>query len=170
MVGFVDTIFGSFKQTLNWQMWLYFFIVLLIESIVIGIIALIFVFIGFLAHRAASPGTGRDWPLDRESLPVHPGLSAGPRSPKIAPVGPRPKAAVRAGGAYPSPLTRSRIATVNRPEIGPELEALRQCLYRGRPFGTGAWLCRLVDRLGLSATLRPRGQPRRDRARRRKGS
>ncbi len=47
MTSFVDTILESFKQTLNWSMWLYFFLIFFIEGIILGIIALSFVFIGF---------------------------------------------------------------------------------------------------------------------------
>ena len=50
--------------------------------------------------------------------------------------------------------------TVNHAETGAELDALRQCVARGRPFGGPTWLTRTVRRLGLENTVRPRGRPR----------
>ncbi len=52
---------------------------------------------------------------------------------------------------------------VNETEAQRELDALRVCATRGRPFGTDAWSQRTVKRLGLEHTLRPRGRPRRRR-------
>ena len=65
MTGFVDTITESFKQTLNWSMWLYFFLVFLIEGIILGIIALVFVFIGFVSVLGPLASVG-----GIENLPV----------------------------------------------------------------------------------------------------
>lgn len=50
---------------------------------------------------------------------------------------------------------------VNQPLTATELEALRLCLQRGRPFGELVWQTQTARRLGLEATLRPRGRPRR---------
>ena len=58
MTGFIDTLSESFKQTLNWSMWLYFLLVFLIEGIILGIIALIFVFIGFFAFLGPITAVG----------------------------------------------------------------------------------------------------------------
>ena len=60
MTGFVDTITESFKQTLNWSMWLYFFIILFIEGVITGIIALIFVFIGLSPNTKFLKGVDLD--------------------------------------------------------------------------------------------------------------
>jgi hypothetical protein len=38
--------------------------------------------------------------------------------------------------------------------------ALRECLRRGRPFGDAVWRGETTRRLGLEASLRPRGRPR----------
>ncbi len=51
-------------------------------------------------------------------------------------------------------------AWVNQPQTAGELEALRTSVARGRPFGAAAWVGRTAQRLGLQATLRPRGRPR----------
>ena len=59
---------------------------------------------------------------------------------------------------------------VNEPQTGAEIEALRQCVTRGQPFGSEAWVRRTALRLGLEVTLRPRGRPRREGRMLRKGS
>ena len=41
-----------------------------------------------------------------------------------------------------------------------ELAAVRAAVHRGSPLGSDAWQCRIVKRLGLESTLRPRGRPR----------
>lgn len=48
---------------------------------------------------------------------------------------------------------------VNQPQTATELEALRTCVTRGRPFGDDTWLWRIAGRLGLESTLRGRGRP-----------
>ena len=40
------------------------------------------------------------------------------------------------------------------------LEALRRSVSRGRPYGSEVWVQDIVQRLGLQATIRPRGRPR----------
>jgi putative transposase len=52
------------------------------------------------------------------------------------------------------------LASVNQAQTAAELEALRRCAVRGRPFGDQAWVERCAEMLGLDATLRPRGRPR----------
>jgi putative transposase len=61
---------------------------------------------------------------------------------------------------WPTPPPRNWVTAVNRAETAAELEALRQCVARGRPYGGLTWLARTVRRLGLENTLRPRGRPR----------
>jgi putative transposase len=43
-----------------------------------------------------------------------------------------------------------------------ELEALRQSVNRGTPYGKPAWVARTAERLDLQSTLRPRGRPRKE--------
>src|SRR5262249_32228135 len=45
-----------------------------------------------------------------------------------------------------------------------ELAALRRSVLRGTPYGEAAWQQRTAARLGLEATLRGRGRPRKARA------
>ena len=59
---------------------------------------------------------------------------------------------------------------VNEPQTGAELAAVREAVQRGRPYGGPTWLRRTVAKLGLEATIRPRGRPRKRPARLRKGS
>ncbi len=63
-------------------------------------------------------------------------------------------------GEWPVERPRNWVERVNRPETAAELEALRTCAQRGRPFGGGSWVARTAKRLGLESTLRGRGRPR----------
>jgi putative transposase len=60
----------------------------------------------------------------------------------------------------PIPLSGDWIARVNAPESTVELEALRRSVNRGTPFGDEAWVSRTASDLGLEASVRPRGRPR----------
>jgi putative transposase len=48
---------------------------------------------------------------------------------------------------------------VNAAQTEAELAALRRCVTRGSPFGGDSWRERIVRRLGLESTIRPRGRP-----------
>ena len=52
-------------------------------------------------------------------------------------------------------------AYVNTPLAQAELERLRLCIARGRPFGSEAWVDTTARTLGLEHTLRQGGRPRR---------
>lgn len=60
------------------------------------------------------------------------------------------------------PLPRQWRSLVNKPQTESEVQAIRNCVRRGSPFGTDAWCRRSVRRLGLESTLRPRGRPRKE--------
>jgi putative transposase len=60
---------------------------------------------------------------------------------------------------WPIDRPKDWIEFVNRPQTRAELEAVRQSLRRGCPFGETAWQRRTAAALGLSSTLRPRGRP-----------
>jgi putative transposase len=49
---------------------------------------------------------------------------------------------------------------VNEPQTEAEVEALRECIRRRRPYGDEAWTQQTARRMGLEASLRPRGRPR----------
>jgi putative transposase len=61
---------------------------------------------------------------------------------------------------WPVPRPRGWTGFVNGAQTSGEEEALRRCVRRGTPFGANGWVKDTVERLGLEATLRPRGRPR----------
>jgi putative transposase len=62
----------------------------------------------------------------------------------------------------PGPVPR-RVEWVNEATIETEVEGIRHSVKRGTPFGSEAWAVRTARRLGLEASLRPRGRPRKQR-------
>ncbi len=62
----------------------------------------------------------------------------------------------------PGPVERPNrwLALVNRTESERELDALRLCVNRGRPFGVDSWIEQTAVQLGLEAATHPRGRPR----------
>jgi putative transposase len=60
----------------------------------------------------------------------------------------------------PVPRPANWLEHVNEPHTEAELERLRESLRRGRPFGSAVWMKATASELGLEATLRPRGRPR----------
>lgn len=62
----------------------------------------------------------------------------------------------------PGPLARpvDWVEVVNAAGSPAEEAAVRECLRRGRPYGGAAWTQETAARLGLAASLRPRGRPR----------
>jgi putative transposase len=61
---------------------------------------------------------------------------------------------------WPIPRPKNWATRVNRAEGKKELEAIRRSVQRGQPYGSELWCERIVQRLGLESTLRPRGRPR----------
>ena len=61
----------------------------------------------------------------------------------------------------PWPIARPRQwrSSVNKAHSEPELEAIRQSVRRGTPYGSEYWVTQSAARLGLKHTLRPRGRP-----------
>jgi putative transposase len=60
---------------------------------------------------------------------------------------------------WPLPRNRGWVEHVNAPQTAAEVAALRSSIERGTPFGGESWSERAVRRLGLEATVRPRGRP-----------
>jgi REP element-mobilizing transposase RayT len=56
--------------------------------------------------------------------------------------------------------SRNWVARVNRGLNDEQLEAVRTCVARGRPFGSASWVQRIAARLGLEFTLHGPGRPR----------
>ena len=61
--------------------------------------------------------------------------------------------------SWPLPRLTNWIEHVNKPLTTGELEAIRESIRRGRPLGDSEWTEKIVRRLGLETTLRPRGRP-----------
>jgi putative transposase len=61
---------------------------------------------------------------------------------------------------WPVPRPRNWVELVNAPQTDAELEAVRRAVRRSSPFGSPDWERSTAQRLGLQATLRPRGRPR----------
>jgi len=51
------------------------------------------------------------------------------------------------------------ITYVNEPARPAEMQAVRDCARRGRPYGDASWTERIAGTLGLECKLRPRGRP-----------
>lgn len=61
---------------------------------------------------------------------------------------------------WPVPRPSRWRQIVNRAQSEAELESLRRCVQRGRPYGNDRWVKRAARRHDLETTLRPRGRPR----------
>jgi len=68
----------------------------------------------------------------------------------------------RAAMMNPGPVPRNMdwLDWVNQPQSESELAALRKCIERGMPYGGESWQHATAERLGLEASLHPRGRPR----------
>jgi putative transposase len=71
-----------------------------------------------------------------------------------------PKADCPFLAASPVALPANWTTVVNRPQSEAELEAIRRSIARGTPFGAESWVKIAAKRLGLQATIGPRGRPR----------
>jgi putative transposase len=61
---------------------------------------------------------------------------------------------------WPIPGPRNLLARVNAAQSEAEVAAVRKSIVRGSPFGDERWVRRVADQMGLEASLRPRGRPR----------
>lgn len=61
---------------------------------------------------------------------------------------------------WPAPTPENWVQYVNEPQTEAELAGVRCSVVRGRPYGSEAWVEAVVQSLGLRATVRPRGRPR----------
>jgi putative transposase len=62
--------------------------------------------------------------------------------------------------SWPVERPRNWIALVNRELSDEQIEGIRTCVQRGRPFGSEGWVQRTATRLALVFTLRGPGRPR----------
>ena len=63
--------------------------------------------------------------------------------------------------AWPVAPPRNWLAQVNREVPEDQLDGVRTCVQRGRPFGSETWVRQTAARLGLAFTLRGPGRPKR---------
>jgi putative transposase len=61
---------------------------------------------------------------------------------------------------WPGPIPSDWSALVNQPQTDAELAAIRRSVARGQPYGSDVWVRETSHELGLEATLRARGRPR----------
>lgn len=59
----------------------------------------------------------------------------------------------------PVPRGEGWLDHVNQPETEAELDAMRESISRGKPFGSEHWAKLTANKLGLESSLRPRGRP-----------
>jgi putative transposase len=66
------------------------------------------------------------------------------------------------GLVHPGPVDRGAqwLRRLNRAETEGELQQMRHCVNRGKPFGSDEWTVATASKLGLESTLRSRGRPR----------
>ena len=64
----------------------------------------------------------------------------------------------------PIPRPEGWVEWVNEPATEGELNALRASIRRGKPYGNSSWQQSMAVRLGLEASMRPRGRPRKSTA------
>ena len=72
---------------------------------------------------------------------------------------PLPPGAAELLDEWPVTEPQDWLERVNAADTAGELEALRRCIRRGRPYGDEEWVTRTAEQLGLSASLRPAGRP-----------
>lgn len=60
---------------------------------------------------------------------------------------------------WPIDVPHDYLDLVNTPQTNAELESLRYCVNKGKPYGRENWIQRMVDKFGLASTLRNPGRP-----------
>jgi len=93
------------------------------------------------AARAGEVDEARQWPWSS--------LTFSPKAP----------AERRLLSEWPVKRPRNWVGLVNTGLGRDQVEAIRNCVRRGRPFGDEDWITLAARRMGLSFTLNPRGRP-----------
>lgn len=60
---------------------------------------------------------------------------------------------------WPIETPKNYLDLVNEPHTNTELESLRYCVNKGKPFGNEEWTSRMIDAYKLESTMRGRGRP-----------
>lgn len=62
--------------------------------------------------------------------------------------------------AWPLPIPDGWLLLLNQPQTESSVESIRDCICRGRPYGSTNWMKDVARGLGLTSTMRSRGRPR----------
>jgi len=60
---------------------------------------------------------------------------------------------------WPIDVPYDYLDLVNAPQTGTELESLRYCVNKGKPFGGENWTRKMIDKFNLASTLKNPGRP-----------
>ena len=60
---------------------------------------------------------------------------------------------------WPINIPTNYLNLVNEPHSNSELESLRYCINKGKPYGSEEWTNKMIDAYKLESTLRGRGRP-----------
>lgn len=60
---------------------------------------------------------------------------------------------------WPIDIPKDYLYLVNEPHTNTEMEALRYCVNKGKPYGSEQWTNKMIDAFKLESTLRGRGRP-----------
>ncbi len=60
---------------------------------------------------------------------------------------------------WPIDMPKDYLDLINNPENKEELKLLRYCVKKGKPYGSDAWVNKMINRFNLGSTLRGQGRP-----------
>lgn len=60
---------------------------------------------------------------------------------------------------WPIPEKEDYLNLINQTEADAVIIDIRESIQRGKPFGEGSWIGKIVKFLGLESTIKPRGRP-----------
>lgn len=60
---------------------------------------------------------------------------------------------------WPIDIPKNYLHLVNEPHTKSEMESLRYCVNKGKPYGSEEWTDKMIDVFKLTSTLRGRGRP-----------
>ena len=60
---------------------------------------------------------------------------------------------------WPVSMPKNYLSFLNQPQSASEVEAIRQSVTRGKPFGSEVWTGHTIKKFKLETTVKPRGRP-----------